>query len=38
MEITSMAPAGTGKTNDFLANEELRKKNRTMEEPCQRES
>jgi hypothetical protein len=26
MEITSMAPAGTGKTNGFLGYEELRRK------------
>jgi hypothetical protein len=38
MEITSMAPAGTGKTNGFLGYEELRIKNRTMEKPCWRES
>jgi hypothetical protein len=37
MEITSMAPAGNGE-NGFLGYEELRKKNRTMQEPCRRES
>jgi hypothetical protein len=38
MEITSMAPAGTGQKSGFLGYEYLTHQNRAMQEPCRGES